>query len=218
MRLWYVRPEEPPVSALQRAARKSCPVVILSIGTILLYAWAAILPVSSFATPAASAIQAQQPGKSSSPYVGSAMAVLATLEQARILPPEGTKEADRIIKSVIQIQSLFATSTHPDVQSFARRAMERSRGKQAPDMMAQFQTNGWTSDLLEAFAEAAVQSPPEALQPLAPGLRAFNLSVEDFRQFMQLVKNGKEALTSNGQDFHKVFADYRRTMPGAGPH
>jgi hypothetical protein len=196
----------------------SCPAVILSIGAFLLCSWGVLLPVSSFAAPAASSIQAQQPGKTSSPHVGSAMAVLATLEQARILPPEGTKEADRIIKSVIQLQSLFAKSTHPDVQSFMRRAVETSRGKQAPDILAQFQANGWTSDVLEAIAEATVRAPAEELQPLTPGLKAFNLSVEDFRQFMQLVKDGKEALASNGQDFHKVFADHRRTMPGAIQH
>jgi hypothetical protein len=196
----------------------SCPAVILSIGAFLLCSWGALLPVSSFAAPAASSVQAQQPGKTSSPHVGSAMAVLATLEQARILPPEGTKEADRIIRSVIQLQSLFAKSTHPDVQSFMRRAVETSRGKQAPDIVAQFQTNGWTSDVLEALAEAAAQAPAEELQKLAPGLKAFNLSVEDFRQFMQLVKDGKEALAANGQDFHKVFADHRRTMPGARQH
>ena len=143
------------------------------------------------------------------------MAVLATLEQARILPPEGTKEADRIIKSVIQLQLLFTKSTDPDLQHFMRRAVESSRGKQAPDVMAQFQANGWTSDVLEALAETATRTPAEALETLAPGLKTVNLSVEDFRQFMQLVKDGKEALASNGQDFHAVFAAHRKTMPGA---
>nr|WP_140393899.1 hypothetical protein [Nitrospira cf. moscoviensis SBR1015] len=176
------------------------------------------LPVSSSAAPSASAIQVQRPGKPASPHVGSAMAVLATLEQARILPPEGTKEADRIIKSVIQLQSLFSKSTHPDLQNFMRRAVEASRGKQAPDLVAQFQASGWTSDVLEALAEMAARTPAEDLQPLTPGLKTVNLSVEDFRQFMQLVKDGKETLASNGQDFHAVFAAHRKAMPGAGAY
>jgi hypothetical protein len=146
------------------------------------------------------------------------MAVLATLEQARVLPPESTKEADRIIKSVIQLQSLFANSTHPDLHNFMQRAVAHAQGKQAADMLAQFQSSGWTSDVLEALAEMAAQTPTEELQPLAPGLKAFNLSVEDFRQFMQLVKDGKEALASTGQDFHEVFAAHRKTMPGAIQH
>ncbi|MBH0178617.1 MAG: hypothetical protein HP491_12315 [Nitrospira sp.] len=146
------------------------------------------------------------------------MAVLATLEQARILPPEGTKEADRIIKSVIQLQSLFSKSTHPDLQSFMRRAVETSRGEHPPDLMAQFQASGWTSDALEALADAAARAPADELQTLAPGLKTVNLSVEDFRQFMQLVKDGKEALASSGQDFHAVFAAHRKAMPGTIHH
>lgn len=146
------------------------------------------------------------------------MAVLATLEQARILPPEGTKEADRIIKSVIQLQSLFAKSTDPDLQDFMRRAVAHTQGKQAEDVLAQFQSSGWTSDMLEALAEAAAHTPTKELQPLAPGFKTFNLSVEDFRQFMQLVRDGKQALASQGQDFHEVFASHRKAMPGANQH
>lgn len=218
MRLWCVRPEEPLISVVPRSTQKSCLVAILIIANFLLSSWDMTLPVSSSAAPSASAIQVQRPGKPASPHVGSAMAVLATLEQARILPPEGTKEADRIIKSVIQLQSLFAKSIDPDLQHFMRRAVESSRGKQAPDLVAQFQANGWTSDVLEALAETATRTPAEALETLAPGLKTVNLSVEDFRQFMQLVKDGKEALASIGQDFHAVFAAHRKTMPGTGAY
>lgn len=146
------------------------------------------------------------------------MAVLATLEQARVLPPESTKEADRIIKSVIQLQSLFAKSTDPGLQDFMWRAVANVQGKQAADVVAQFQSSGWTSDMLEALAEAAAHSPAEELQPLAPGFKTVNLSVEDFRQFMQLVRDGKQALASQGQDFHDVFAAHRKAMPGAVQH
>lgn len=146
------------------------------------------------------------------------MAVLATLEQARVLPPEGTKDADRIIKSVIQLQSLFAKSTYPELRDFMQRAIANRRGTQASDVLAQFQSNGWTSEALEALAEAAAHMPADELQPLAPGLTAFNLSVDDFRQFMQLVRDGKQALASQGKDFHEVFAAYRKTMPGANQH
>lgn len=143
------------------------------------------------------------------------MAVLATLEQARVLPPEGTKEADRIIKSVIQFQSLFAKSTDPSVQGFLRRAVARQAGEQTAPALAQFQSGGWTPDVLKALADAAVAAQPNELQSLASGLESFNLSVEDFRQFMQLVRDGERALASDGRHFHEVFASYRKTMPGA---
>jgi hypothetical protein len=99
-----------------------------------------------------------------------------------------------------------------------QRAVANRRGTQASDVLAKFQSNGWTSEALEALAEAAAHTPANELQPLAPGLTAFNLSVDDFRQFMQLVRDGKQALASQGKDFHEVFAAYRKTMPGANQH
>jgi C1A family cysteine protease len=52
-----------------------------------------------------------QPSRTSSVYIGSVMALLATFEDAGILPPEGTPQANGIIKAVIQFQSAFLKST-----------------------------------------------------------------------------------------------------------
>jgi len=218
MRRWYSGPEKQVVSILQRSRRRFCPVIVVGIGLFLFPSLQGVRPLPAVAAPIDSPIPAQRQSNASSPHVGSAMTVLATLEQARVLPPEGTKEADRIIKSVIQLQSLFAKSTDPGLRDFMRRAIANTQGKQAADVLAQFQSNGWTSDMLEALAEAAAQTPTEELQPLAPGFKAFNLSVEDFRQFMQLVRDGKQALASQGHDFHEVFAAHRKAMPGASQH
>ncbi len=143
------------------------------------------------------------------------MAVLATLEQARVLPPEGTKEADRVIQSAIQLQSLFAQSTDMAVQDFIRRAVANRQGEQAAALVAQFQSSGWTPDVLAALADAALGAPMEELQSLAPGLESVNLSVDDFRRFMELVRNGEQALATDGRAFHDVFAAFRENMPGA---
>ena len=55
------------------------------------------------------------------------MAVLAILQDADVLPPEGTPDANRIIKSVIQFQSVFLKSGDSDVQAFLSRALEKQR-------------------------------------------------------------------------------------------
>ena len=59
-----------------------------------------------------SPILAQVPGRGATPSgpVGASMAVLATLQDADVLPPEGTPEANRVIKAVIQFQSVFLKS------------------------------------------------------------------------------------------------------------
>jgi hypothetical protein len=140
------------------------------------------------------------------------MAVLATLEQAQVLPPEGTREADHITKSVIQFQSVFARSTDPAVQDFVRRAVTSKQGKHATDVLGQFRSSGWTPEVLEALADADLSTPVEELRPLAAGFEQFNVSVEDFQRFMRLVRDGEQSLASRGTNFQEVFAFHRKTM------
>jgi hypothetical protein len=143
------------------------------------------------------------------------MAVLATLEQAQVLPPEGTREANHIIKSVIQFQSAFAKSTDPTVQDFVRRAVAKKHGEHAAETLARFRASGWTPDVLEALADADLQTPIPELQSMTAGLGEFNLSVEEFQRFMRLVRDGEHALASRGQNFREVYAFHRKQMPGA---
>lgn len=157
-----------------------------------------------------------QRAKSTSPFVGSAMAVLATLEQAQVLPPEGTREADRVIQSVIQLQSVFAKGTDPSTQTFARQALATKQGANAQDALDHFRSNGWTADMLEALADAERRASADERQELTAGLRQFNLSVQDFERFMQLVRDGRSALEGRGLTFHEVYAHHRGAMPGAG--
>ncbi|MBI3357317.1 MAG: hypothetical protein HY038_11215 [Nitrospirae bacterium] len=157
----------------------------------------------------------QYAAKASSSQIGSAMAVLATLEQAQVLPPEGTREANRIVKSVIQFQSVFSRSIDPSVQDFVRRAVRSKHGEHATDILVQFRSSGWTPEILEALADADLRTPVDELQSLATGLGQFNVSVEDFKRFMQLVRDGEQALASRGQNFQEVYASHRNTMPGA---
>lgn len=143
------------------------------------------------------------------------MAVLATLQQAAVLPPEGTREADRVIQAVIQIQSVFAKGTDPSIQEFARHALADKHGDTAATSLEQFRASGWTADMLEALADADVNATPDERERLATGLRQFNLSVDDFRRFMQLVRDGRSALTERGLAFEEVYARHRSAMPGA---
>jgi hypothetical protein len=185
------------------------------MGMLMVHATNGVLPErsSAFASPAP--IQIQRSGKAASPHVGAAMAVLATLEQSRVLPPEGTAEANRIIKSVIQLQSLFTNNTDPAVQEFLQHAVARQHGDQTAQVVTQFHSGGWTPDVLEALADGVLRSPTEVLARLTPGLASVNLSVDDLQHFMQLVRNSERALADSGKNFHDVFISHRKMMPGA---
>ena len=143
------------------------------------------------------------------------MAVLATLEQAQVLPPEGSREADRIIQSVIQFQSAFAKGTDRSLQDFAQRAVAGNHGQLATPVLERFRVTGWTAEILEALADEDQRTPAEELERLATGFGQFNLSVDDFKRFMQLVRDGRSALAARGQHFEEVYARHRKVMPGA---
>lgn len=215
MYLWCLRPGEKFISILPRSTREPCPVIVLGICAFLSGSLLVGIPRLSLAASPASPNPAQRTGKASSPHVGSAMAVLATLEQAQVLPPEGTREADHVTKSVIQFQSVFAKSTDPSVQDFVRRAVTSKQGEHATEVLAQFRSSGWTPEVLEALADADLRTPVAELRSLATGLGQFNVSVEDFQRFMRLVRDGEQALAARGQNFQEVYASHRKTMPGA---
>jgi hypothetical protein len=143
------------------------------------------------------------------------MAVLATLQEAQVLPPEGSREADRIIQSVIQFQSAFAKGTDRFIQDFVNHAVAGKHGEEAAPLLERFRASGWTAEILEALADADQRVSAEELERLATGFGQFNLSVVDFKRFMQLIRDGRSALSAKGQDFEEVFARHRKTMPGA---
>lgn len=157
----------------------------------------------------------QQSRKTPSPLIGSAMAVLATLQEADILPPEGTREANLIIKSVIQFQSAFLKSQDPAVQLFARRALVTTYGDRAESLLAGLPSTGWTAEFLIGLCEEEGRRSADELDSLAPGFSQFNLAVGDFRSFMRLIREARRVFDRQGSDFHSVFVRHRRDMPGA---
>jgi len=164
-----------------------------------------------------SPILAQAPDRAatSSGPVGASMAVLAMLQDADVLPPEGTPEANRVIKAVIQFQSVFLKSGDPAVQAFLSHACAAQRGSGSHEAESRFRSVGWTSDVLEALSEQWVATAIDQRQGLAPGFRQFNVGLADFDSLMDLVAKARTALEQRGQNIHQVFAQRRREMPGA---
>lgn len=142
------------------------------------------------------------------------MAVLAMLQDADVLPPENTPEANRVIKVVIQFQSVFMKSGDPAVQAFLSQALAAKGGNGADEAVSRFRSRGWTSDVLEALSEQWVATAMDQRERLALGFRQFNVSLADFNWLMELVAKARTAFMQRGQNIHQVFAQRRREMPG----
>ena len=163
-----------------------------------------------------SPVLTQVPGRGTTPSgpVGASMAVLATLQDAGVLPPEGTPEANRVIKTVIQFQSVFMKSGDPDVQAFLSQALAEKGGGSSDEAVSRFRSTGWTSDVLEALSARWVAAAIDQRELLAPGFRQFNVSLMDFDWLMELVAKARAAFVQRGQNIHQVFAQRRQEMPG----
>jgi len=145
------------------------------------------------------------------------MAVLATLQDADVLPPENTPEANRVIKAVIQFQSVFLKSGDPAVQLFLTQSLAAQGGRSADEALSRFRSDGWTSDVLVALSEQWIATAIDQRDRLAPGFRQFNVSLADFDWLMELTAKARTTFMQRGQNMHQVFAQRRREMPG-GTH
>ena len=168
---------------------------------------------------ASSQVWAQVPGRgaTTSEPVRASMAVLATLQDADVLPPEGTLDANRVIKAVIQFQSVFLKSDDPAVKVFLTQSLATQGSKRVDETLSRFQSGGWTSEVLEALSNQWAAMAINQRERLEPGFRQFNVTPADFDELMKLISKARAAFAQQGQDIHQVFAQRRREMSSGTP-
>ncbi|MDP9131706.1 MAG: hypothetical protein M3M98_01050 [Nitrospirota bacterium] len=150
-----------------------------------------------------------------SPYVGSVMALLATFEDAGVLPPEGTPQANGIIKAAIQFQSAFLKSHHPAIQQFFVQAHRVKFGTRAGAVEGSFRQQGWSAETIDAVIEAGQTTDVWNATGLREGLREFNIGQSDFDMLAHLYQRSTAAFAIQGKTFQEVYTQRRREMPGA---
>lgn len=156
-----------------------------------------------------------QSGRTSSVYIGSVMAMLATFEDAGILPPEGTPQANRIIKAVIQFQSAFLKSDQQAIRHFFTDAHRAKLGSRAEEVETAFRLSGWSADTFEAVIAAGQENSAWTSTALSEGFREFNIGKQDFDILAELYRQSSSAFSTQGTTFQQVYAKRRREMPGA---
>jgi hypothetical protein len=172
--------------------------------------WFVVAVLSSLAMP--SAVHSQ--GRTPSGPVGASMALLATLQDAAILPPEGTPAANRIVQTVIQFQSLFMKTTDVPVRAFMDGALEAKFAARAGDVGQEFRTRGWTSEIIEALCDRYRTLPDDERRPLAGSFARVNMRPDDFELLCGLYTDARTAFDQQGRNIHRIFAEHRRRMPG----
>ena len=157
----------------------------------------------------------QSSGRASSAKVGAVMALLATFEDAGVLPPEQSRDANRLIKALIQFQAAFMKSAHPAIQRWLREALTAKFGEGAPAAQDAIKTGGWTSRSLEAVVDYAAATPVWNGPDVSEGLRAFNVGRSDFDLLARVFVEARAQYASKGRTIHEAYASRRKEMPGA---
>lgn len=142
------------------------------------------------------------------------MALLATLQDADVLPPEGSPEANRVIQIVIQFQGLFMKSSDPAVRQFLDQALVWKYTDRAEELETSFLKGGWTSEIVEAVCERYATRSDQERARLAGPFSRVNMRPADFELLGELYVKARARFSQQGQDIHRIFAEHRRTMPG----
>ncbi len=148
-------------------------------------------------------------GESSRPLVGHIMALLAVFEEAAVLPPETSPEANALIHALIQTQGVLTKSTNPATQGWFAEALRRSEAPGAePDPR-----EGLTSRALEAIVAYAETHPPAARPDVMAGFQEFNVNPADLDLMATVYRQARDRFRSTGRNIHASYEAQRRAVP-----
>jgi hypothetical protein len=172
--------------------------------------WLSLVVVVGVALPA----PVQSQGRTPPGPVGASMALLATLQDAGVLPPEGSPEANRVIQIVIQFQGLFMKSTEPAVRHFVDETFATKFAGRAEEIGVEFRKSGWTSEIVEAVCDRYGEISTDERAQLDGSFARVNMRAEDFQRLRNLFGRARSVFTQQGRNIHRIFAEHRREMPG----
>lgn len=152
---------------------------------------------------------APAPAKPSRPMVGHVMALLAVFEEADVLPPEASPEANALIHALIQTQAALTKGTNRATQAWFAEALRRAGTHGA----ALDPHDGLTTRALEAILGYAAAHPPAERPDVLAGLRAFNIGQTDLDLMARIFIQARDRLRSSGRDIHRLYERQRRAMP-----
>lgn len=146
---------------------------------------------------------------SSQPLVGHIMALLAVFEEARVLPPESSPQANALIHALIQLQAALTKSTDPATRRWFTDALQRAH---LPDSKL-LPPDALTTRTLEAILTYAITHPPAAYPAVRAGLQEFHIGQADLDLLARIYWEATESLLRSRRDIHQLYDAQRQTMP-----
>ena len=139
-------------------------------------------------------------GRTPAAHIGSIMALLAMFHDAGVLPPESSREADRLIHALIQSQSMFLKNPTPVVRDiFVSALSEKFGAKKGTSLTQAFAATGWTSETLEALVDYSARRTPADEPRLAEVFNEYNVTTADWTLVQQVFAKARETAPETGK-------------------
>jgi hypothetical protein len=152
--------------------------------------------------------------RTGSDLVGSVMALLATFENADVLPPEGTSQANQLIHGLIQMQSALVKSQSSELSEYVSAAVEQRFKKESAGLLQSIHQSGLTSKLLEALVSYNHKIPMWEKPALIELFQRYNISRRDWALMEKIFGEAEVAYRMKGSSIHDVYELWRAQMPG----
>ena len=150
----------------------------------------------------------------SSSMVGTIMALLATFDEAGVLPHEGTAQANQVIHGLIQLQSALMKSESPELAAYwmAAKAHWTSQDKEIQDGV--LGGKGLTARVLAALILYDQEHHLWKDQRIVSAVQAFNVTHADWILIVDLFHKANAVFRKQGRSIHRVYDAWRMNMPG----
>jgi len=152
--------------------------------------------------------------RASSAMVGTIMALLATFDEAGVLPPEGTTQANQVIHGLIQLQSALMKSPSSELAAYRKAAVAHWTGQHKEREVGTFREKGLTDRILAALIAYDLDHPLWEDPKIVSALQAFNVTDTDWMLIVELFHQAEAVFHAEGRSIHIVYENWRMNMPG----
>ncbi len=151
--------------------------------------------------------------RASASMIGTIMSLLATFDEAGILPPEGTAQANQVIHGLIQLQSTLMKTASAELVAY-QMAAEDSWRKRHQDMQdGALQEKGLTLKVLEALIVYDQEHPMWNDPKIVSAMTVFNVAQADWLFIVQLFNKADAVFRAQGRSIHAVYDAWRLKFP-----
>ena len=152
--------------------------------------------------------------RTSSSMVGTIMALLATFDEAGILPPEGTPQANQVIHGLIQLQSALMKSGSPELAAYRAEAEAYWKSQHKELETGALGEEGLTAEVLAALIAYDLEHPLWDDQKIVSAVKMFNVTRADWMLIVDLFHQADAVFREQGRSIHKVYKVWRMNLPG----